>query len=116
MSSEDQGLKPIREVVDDVLARLVGSGASTLTTLVEEWNETAGEPWAGRSRPASMANGVLGVEVASGVAASILKHDIGRLMQRLKARCGEGAITEIRLRVARPERPVRPGGEAAGGQ
>lgn len=92
-------LQRIGEGLDEVLRRLGLPAADALERLVGEWPALAGEPWAGRSRPAGLQQGELLVEVADGVAASLLRYECGALIERLATGLGGRFVDSVRLRV-----------------
>jgi len=104
------GPAPIRDVLDEVLRRLGVGRPLDAAQLVAEWDDVAGEPWAGRSRPASLEGGELVVEAFDGAAASLLRYQVAALIDRLDERLGQGLVTAVRVRVAAPRRKRSPGG------
>ena len=74
------GPQPISDVLAEVMRRLGVSHPVDVAQLVADWDETAGEPWAGRSRPASLEGGELVVEVFDGASASLLRYQVGGLV------------------------------------
>ena len=97
------------EAVDDILAAVIerhgGPASLAGARLLEEWPEVGGE-WGGRSRPISVKDGVLVLEVDGGGDATLLRYDEGSLRARIQARYGSGLVRSIRVRVARPARPI----------
>ena len=98
--ARSDGPEPIRSVLDDVMRRLGVARAVDVAQLVTDWDEIAGEPWAGRSRPAVLEGGDLVVEVPDGAAASLLRYQVGALVKRLDEVVGQGLVTSVRVRVA----------------
>jgi predicted nucleic acid-binding Zn ribbon protein len=99
MTSEERGLQPIGSSLDAFLRRLGMPSAVDLTTIVETWSETAGEPFAAMSRPIGLHDGELVVGVDTGSSATLLKYRIGELLDRLQTRFGSEMIQSIRIRV-----------------
>jgi hypothetical protein len=97
---------PIRDVLDQVLRRFGVAQPVDVAQLVSEWDEKAGEPWAGRSRPASLEGGELVVEAFDGSSASLLRYQVADLVRRLDEVLGQGLVTSVRVRVARPRRDM----------
>ena len=96
--------EPIRSLLDQVLSRMGVARPVDVAQLVADWDETAGEPWAGRSRPASLEGGELVVEATDGAAASLLRYQVNGLVKRLDESLGQGLVTSVRVRVAPPGR------------
>ncbi len=94
------GLEEISDVLDDVMRRLGVARPVDVAQLVTDWDDTAGEPWAGRSQPAALEGGELVVEVSDGAAASLLRYQTGDLIRRLEKVLGQGLVTSVRIRVA----------------
>ncbi len=94
------GPEPIRDVLDSVMRQLGVARPVDVAQLVTDWDETAGEPWAGRSQPASLEGGELVIEVFDGASASLLRYQVGGLVTRLDAVLGQGLVTSVRVRVA----------------
>lgn len=92
-------LEPIGEDVEAVLRRLGIPAGASLARLVDEWATLAGDPWAGAGKPVGLEKGVLVVEVASGAHASLLRYQVGALVDRLRERVGDGVVSSVRLRV-----------------
>jgi hypothetical protein len=91
---------PIADLLDAFLARVGGGRAPELTRLARDWDEHAGSPWAGRSRPVRLENAELVVEVQDGASASLLRFQVPALIARLDGALGHGVVASVRLRVA----------------
>ena len=94
-------LEPIGGDVEALLARLGMPAALDLATLADDWDEVAGEPFAGVSRPVGFADGDLVLEVDDGAAATLLRYRLGPLLDRLSEGFGEDAVRRVRIRVAK---------------
>ncbi len=95
------GPAPIRDVLQGLLQRLGVARPLEVADLLGRWEEVAGEPWAERSRPVTLADGELVVEVADGATASLLRYQTRDLVSRLDERVGRGLVTTVRVRVQR---------------
>ena len=93
--------EPVGALLDGVLRRLGVARPVGVTQLVSDWPTIAGEPWASRSRPVGLRDGVLSVEVADSTAATLLKYDAKSLVSRLEKSLGKGLVTEVRVQVGR---------------
>jgi hypothetical protein len=92
-------LEAIGGDVEALLARIGLPSLPPLARLVDAWEEVAGEPWA-EARPAGLESGVLVVEVADGMRASLLSYQTGPLLDRLGGHLGPGVVHSVRIRVA----------------
>ncbi len=95
---------PIRELLQGVLARLGVARPLEVAELVARWDEVAGEPWAGRTTPASLDGGELVLEVGDGATAALLRYQTTQLVARLDEQVGRGLVTSVRVRVRKPGR------------
>jgi hypothetical protein len=95
-------MSDLERIGDDlaaVLRRLGLPALDALQRLVEEWGKLAGEPWASRSRPAGLQHGELMVEVADGTSASLLRYQVGELLQRLEDGLGARLVDSVHIRL-----------------
>ncbi|HSG78431.1 MAG TPA: DUF721 domain-containing protein [Acidimicrobiia bacterium] len=106
MTDERRDLTPVGDGLERMLRALGMPEAIDVTTLVDRWDEVAGEPFASLSRPASFGRGELTLEVADGAVASLLKYRVGDLVDRLARRFGEGRVTSVRIRVGRGKKAL----------
>lgn len=74
--------------------------------LQNEWDELAGSPWAGASRPMVVRDGELTVEADSASTVRYLRYAVGDLSRRLDERFGEGVVNSIVVK-APPARKAR---------
>lgn len=92
--------------LESILGRLgIGVGLS-LAKLAEQWDTLAPEPFGERSRPVSLDEGTLMIEVPDGITATLLRYRTDDLLKALEGSLGQGAVTEVRLRVARHKNGV----------
>ncbi|MGH8923905.1 MAG: DciA family protein [Acidimicrobiia bacterium] len=94
------------EALESVLSRLLGTlglpSPDLLPRLRGSWDDLAGPPWAGQSRPVLIRRGELLVESNAPQLVSILRYASGELLRRLDTELGPGKIETIR--VAPPRR------------
>ncbi len=90
-------LEPIAETFDDVFARLGLPKPQLQAEIAAEWDELAGRPWVGRSRPLVLRGATLVVEVASPSMVSLVRYGESGLLKSLRERFGEGVITAIEV-------------------
>ena len=96
---ERHELEPIAKDLDALLESLGMPTSLDLAELVEDWDQVAGEPFAGVAEPVGLKDGELVLQVPVGAAASLLKYRVGPLLDRLRSHFGEGAIDRVRIRV-----------------
>jgi hypothetical protein len=93
------------EEITDILGAIierVGTGADRdAGALVEEWIDLVPERWREGCEPVGIRDGVLLVEVQTGAAASLLRHDTAALLARISERFGPGFVEAVKLRVSR---------------
>lgn len=104
--SNSHELEPIGRDLEDLLARLGMPAAVDLTGLVADWEEVAGEPFAGMAEPVGFKDHELVLEVKDGSAASLLKYRLGSLLDRLEEHLGEGTVDRIKIRVSSRKKGV----------
>ena len=93
----DRDFISLRSLLPDVLARLSGSGsAGALQSL---WREVIGGPIAQNSRPRSLSEGVLRVEVASVAWRATLQAEEAALRARLNAALRSTSIERLEFEV-----------------
>ncbi len=92
-------MRPIGAGLERLLRDLGMPRLFDVGRLADEWAEVAGEPFSTLSEPASYRDGELVLRVVDGSAASLLKFQIGDLVERLAKRYGPGTVTSVRIRV-----------------
>ena len=97
-------LEPVGDHVDELLRRIGIPSAPSLSRLVEEWPELAGEPWGSVSHPVGFTGGALVIAVADGAHASLLRYHAAALVERLGDRLGAGVVESVRIRVESPKK------------
>ncbi|HXV70442.1 MAG TPA: DUF721 domain-containing protein [Acidimicrobiia bacterium] len=88
-------LEHFSDSLDDMFRRMGLSDPAVMAALSTEWDELAGVPWAGRSRPLYVKGSTLVVEASSGSMIAFLRYGEVNLLTTLAKRFGEGAITGI---------------------
>jgi hypothetical protein len=68
-----------------------------MSQLVDEWDELAGTPWVGRSRPVVIKGRTLVVEASSPSMVAFLRYGATQLVETLRARFGEGVVDQIEV-------------------
>jgi predicted nucleic acid-binding Zn ribbon protein len=98
----DDDLRPVGDALDGVLSQLGVPPEVDLPSLIGDWHNVAGEPFADLARPSGLRSGELLLTVADGTTATLLRYRVGELVDRLEERFGKGRITAVRIRVATP--------------
>ncbi|MGH3649235.1 MAG: DUF721 domain-containing protein [Acidimicrobiia bacterium] len=95
--SHDKDLEHFSESVDEMFARLGLPDPMVMAALSSEWDDLAGPPWSGRSKPLYIRGSTLVVEASSGSMVAFLRYGETSLLERLGARFGEGVVTSVDL-------------------
>ncbi len=95
-------LEPLDESVRRALARLGLVDVEVMLRLRSEWDDLAGEPWAGISRPLGLADGELVVEAAQPGLVATLRYGTGALCRRLCEALGTRRIDRVKVVAPRP--------------
>lgn len=93
--SPDRDLEHFSESVDDMFARLGLPDPMVMAALSSEWDELAGPPWSGRSKPLYIRTKTLVVEASSASMVAFLRYGESSLLERLTERFGTGVIDSI---------------------
>ncbi|HUG31541.1 MAG TPA: DUF721 domain-containing protein [Acidimicrobiia bacterium] len=93
--SPDRDLEHFSESVDDMFARLGLPDPMVMAALSSEWDELAGPPWSGRSKPLYIRTKTLVVEASSASMVAFLRYGESSLLERLTERLGTGVIDSI---------------------
>ena len=90
-------LEPFSDSVDAMFARLGLPNPEVMSVINTEWDELAGNPWAGRSSPMFIKGKKLVIEASSPGMIAFLRYDQSGLLNRLSERFGVGLITEVEI-------------------
>jgi len=93
--SRDKDLEHFSESVDEMFARLGLPDPMVMAALSSEWDDLAGAPWSGRSKPLYIRGSTLVVEASSGSMVAFLRYGESSLLGRLATRLGEGVVTSV---------------------
>lgn len=97
--SRKRELTKVGELIDRVLGQVASAGVAPIVRLRAQWPELAGE-WAARSAVVGLREGVLTVEVRSGMDASMLRYDTASLLESVRKELGPNAdLDRIAIRV-----------------
>jgi hypothetical protein len=97
-------LEPIEGLLQDLLSRMGLAEPDLFSAMADEWDQLAGEPWSGRSRPLLLRNGELLVEVEALALVGVFRYAVGDLQRRLDGRFGMGTIESVRVQGPAPGR------------
>lgn len=98
----DRDLEHFSDSVDEMFARLGLPDPVVMAGLSAEWDDLAGAPWSGRSRPLYIKGKTLVVEAVSASMVAFLRYGEKALLDSLADRFGEGVIQKVDIRP--PER------------
>ncbi len=94
-------LAKVGDLIDAVLGRVASVGVAPIVRLRQHWDQVAGE-WASKCRPTGIRDGVLTIEVSSGMDASLIKYAVPQLLVAVAAELKmEPAVDRIAVRVRR---------------
>jgi predicted nucleic acid-binding Zn ribbon protein len=88
-------LEHFSDSLDDMFRKMGLSDPAVMAALSTEWDELAGAPWAGRSRPLYVKGSTLVVEASSGSMVAFLRYGEVNLLATLAERFGAGTIKVI---------------------
>ena len=98
---EHGDLTSFRRSLDDMFRRLGLPDPVVMSQLIEGWDELAGNPWNGRSKPLMIEGKTLIVEASSPSLVAFLRYGSADLIARLGQRFGAGVIEKIEVRPRR---------------
>ena len=90
-------MSDIKGGVAKMLRRLGMGDVQVLMELQEDWDEIAGRPWAGRSRPMGIQRGELLVESTDPGMVSMLRYAEAALREALAERFGQNLVTAVKV-------------------
>lgn len=96
--SPGKDLEHISDSVDDMFKKMGLPDPVVMAALSSEWDELAGTPWTGRSRPLYIKGRTLVVEASSASMVAFLKYGETGLLESLSTRFGEGTIDSVDIR------------------
>lgn len=87
----------LESLLESVLARFGLPPPSLSHSLADDWDELAGGPWSGHTRPLFIRERELVVEAGSPALVGVLRYAVGDLMRRLDERLGPDVVESIRV-------------------
>ena len=95
MNSGD--LSSFESSLGDVFRKMGLPDPVLMSQLIEEWDELAGSPWVGRSRPVVIKGRTLVVEASAPSMVAFLRYGATQLLETLSARFGEGVVDQVEV-------------------
>ncbi len=92
-------MEQFSESLDGMFRRLGLPDPVVMATLSSEWDELAGTPWSGRSKPLYIQGTTLVVQASSGSVVAFLRYGESGLLTRLSEKFGEGVVDSVDIRV-----------------
>lgn len=96
--SPRRDLEHFSDSVDDMFRRLGLPDPVVMATLSSEWDELAGSPWSGRSKPLYIKGSTLVVEASSASMVAFLRYGEKGLIEALEKRLGTGVVSGVEIR------------------
>lgn len=93
--SPGRDLEHFSDSLDDMFRKLGLSDPAVMAALSDEWDELAGPPWSGRSRPLYIRGSTLVVEASSGSMVAFLRYGEVNLLDTLGKRFGQDTIRAV---------------------
>jgi predicted nucleic acid-binding Zn ribbon protein len=100
--SPGKDLEHFSESMDDMFRRLGLPDPVMMAALTGDWDQFAGPPWSGRSKPLYLRGTTLVVEAASASMVAFLRYGETTLLEKLASRFGEGIVKSVDIQA--PER------------
>jgi hypothetical protein len=95
MSAGD--LEPFSESLDEVFTRLGLPDPVLISQISDEWEDLAGKPWTGRSKPLYVKGRTLVIEASSPSMIAFLRYGESALLKALDKRFGTGVVMELEI-------------------
>ena len=96
--TSDNDLQPFSESVDDLFRRMGISAPVVMSAVIAEWDDLAGPPWSGRSKPLYIRGTTLVVESASSSMIAFLRYGASSLVSVMEERFGPGIVDNVDVR------------------
>ena len=95
--NQDHDLETFSESIDKVFTRLGLPDPILMSKISADWDEFAGNPWAGRSKPLYVKRHKLVVEAFSPSMVAFLRYGETGLIEALEKRFGTGVVDSIEV-------------------
>lgn len=96
--SHKKDLEPFSDSVSEMFTKLGLPDPELMAAVSESWDEVAGGPWKGRSKPLYIHGSELVVEASSPSIIAFLRYDESALLDRLEALVGARKIESVDIR------------------
>ena len=96
--SRDRDLDSFQKSLETTFRKLGLPDPALMSQLVQSWEELAGDPWKGRSKPLVVEGKTLIVEASTPSLVAFLRYGSADLVDRLEERFGAGVIDKIEVR------------------
>lgn len=90
-------LSSFESSLGDVFRKMGLPDPVLMSQLIDEWDELAGTPWVGRSRPVVIKGKTLVVEASAPSMVAFLRYGATQLVEILKARFGDGVVDQVEV-------------------
>lgn len=91
-------LTPFRTSLDEMFRKLGLPDPVVMSRITQAWDEVAGTPWSGRSKPMFIREKTLVVEASAPSMVAFLRYGSAGLVTSLSRLLGEGIIEQIEVR------------------
>jgi hypothetical protein len=90
-------LSSFESSLGDVFRKMGLPDPVLMSQLIDEWDELAGTPWVGRSRPVVIKGRTLVVEASAPSMVAFLRYGATQLVETLSERFGEGVVDQVEV-------------------
>lgn len=99
--SPKKDLEQFSDAVDEMFTRMGLPDPVVMAALTSEWDELAGPPWSGRSKPAYLRGRTLVVEASSASMVAFLRYAESALVEKLSERFPRSQIEAVDIQAPR---------------
>ena len=107
-------ISSVGDLLGPMLTKIGVAELSVLNELSERWDELAGPPWAGNSKPQVIQHAELVVAADSAAGVRVMRYATESLAKRLSTHFGQEVVSSVR--VVAPVRSYRTGATKPPGQ
>ncbi|HEY6628677.1 MAG TPA: DUF721 domain-containing protein [Acidimicrobiia bacterium] len=90
-------LSSFESSLGDVFRKMGLPDPVLMSQLIDEWDDLAGTPWVGRSRPVVIKGRTLVVEASAPSMVAFLRYGATQLVETLSERFGEGVVDQVEV-------------------
>jgi hypothetical protein len=94
----DGDLSSLETSLGDMFRRLGLPDPAAMSRLMADWDDLAGDPWRGRSKPVVIQDQTLVIEASTASAVAYLRYGESDLLARLAEAFGSDSIKRIEVR------------------